>query len=137
VVEGAGDLGGDGERGGDGARDAALGGAVDGLEGAHAEAELAGVDAAVAEAGAHVAGEEGELVGPHAGGDAEEEDAVPEGHGAGAVGDAGADGVAPHLERDGGPGAREAALAGAVEDGLHGLGGDEPLAGASLHWGDL
>jgi len=137
VVEGARQLGRDGERRGHRARDAPLGRALDGLEGPDPEPELTGLDAAFAEARAHLSREERELVRPDAGRHPQEEHASPERHGAGAVGDPGAHGVAPHLEGDGRAGAREPALSGAVEDGLHRLGRAEPLPGASLHREDL
>jgi hypothetical protein len=72
--------------------------------------------------------EQRQLVRPHAGGHAQQEHAVAQGHGLHAVGDAGAHGLAPDALVDGRTRAREPVLPGAVEDGLEALGLCEGLA---------
>ncbi|HTQ48912.1 MAG TPA: hypothetical protein VMI75_39410, partial [Polyangiaceae bacterium] len=76
--------------------DARLGRAARDGRSADAEAQLAHVEPPLAHARADVVREERQLVRPDAGGHAQQEHAVAQCHGLHAVGDAGADGLAPH-----------------------------------------
>ena len=71
------DLEGDLARRRNGSRDPTLGGALQGSHGADEEAKLTRRDAALTQTSAHLVAEERELVGPDAGGYAENEDAAP------------------------------------------------------------
>jgi hypothetical protein len=108
--------------------DARLGGAARDGGNADAEPQLAHVEPPLAHARADVIREQRELVRPHAGGDAQQENAVAQGEGLHAVGDAGADGLAPHALVDGRAGAGEAVLPGAVEDRFEALRVGEAVA---------
>jgi hypothetical protein len=113
--------------------DARLGGAASDGGSAHAKAQLSHVETPLAHARAHVIREERQLVRPHAGRDAQEEHAVAKGERLHAVGDAGADGLAPHALVDRRTRAREAVLSRAIEDGLEALGLCQKLASGTRH----
>jgi hypothetical protein len=120
-------------RGRDRARDAGLGALLGQRRLADAEPQARDFDAALAQARTYFVREHRQLVGPHAGGDPQEQRAVMQGEGLGAVGDAGADGVSPQARVERGARARETVFPGAIEDGIERLGLGQGLPSASAH----
>jgi hypothetical protein len=94
----------------DGPGQAPLGGTGRRVDRADAEAQLVDHHAVLAQAGDEGGRQERQLRGPHARGRLHDEDAALDGDGLGAVGDAHAHGLAPHVLRDGRPGRGEAIL---------------------------
>jgi hypothetical protein len=115
----------------DRSRGAPLGGTIERRQRADAEAQLADRDAALAQAIADRLGEKGQLVGPHAARNTEQQHAVAERDGVCSLGDARSDCVAPERWLDRGVRARETAFAGTIEDGLEGLGRSQLRATAA------
>jgi hypothetical protein len=127
-----GELAGQRRRRGDRARGAALGRALQGLDGADPEAELADIDALGAEALGDRGGEERKLVRPHARRDLDDEDPPLEKERLGPVRDAGPHGVAPDAPGDGWAIRGEAVFACAIQHGVEGLGAPQSRRRAGM-----